>query len=93
MNPVCVAYLLHLFLLYTYKDKLSVKYLNLCKFLDSEEEKETKEESTNVFGDIRPEEIPEVPSQKFLLRGDVQPKERYGTLHLSWNSGKNLIVK
>jgi hypothetical protein len=53
----------------------ALKVVCAYKFLDSEE-KETKEESTTVFGDIRPEEIPEVPSQKFLFRGDVQPKER-----------------
>lgn len=39
----------------------------------SDEEKEPKQEVTTVFGDIRPEEIPEVPSQKFLLRGDPAP--------------------
>ena len=45
----------------------------------STEEGETKDEvATSVFADIRPDEIPDVPSQKFLYRGDIEKeKEAY----------------
>ena len=42
----------------------------------SEEEKPEKKEPATVFGDIRPEEIPEVPANKFLYRGDKLDLDR-----------------
>ena len=42
----------------------------------STEEGETKDEvATSVFADIRPDEIPDVPTQKFLYRGDIEKEK------------------
>ena len=49
-------------------------------FFSSEDEK--KDQVTTVYGDIRPEEIPEVPSNKFLYRGDKQDLDKYVVLYM-----------
>lgn len=58
------------------KKKKKEKKKKRDKSPSSDDGKETKEEVTTVFGEIRPEEIPEVPSSKFLDRGGPQPEQR-----------------
>ena len=51
-----------------------IKYLFLLyKYREDKEKKE--EEVTSVFADIKVNDIPDVPSQKFLMRGDPQQEE------------------
>ncbi|CAG2254567.1 PPIG [Mytilus edulis] len=57
------------------KKKKKEKKKKRDKSPSSEDGKETKEEVTTVFGEIRPEEIPEVPLSKFLDRGGPKPAE------------------
>ena len=49
----------------------------VVNFSSEEEGVKKKEPVTTVYGDIRPEEIPEVPSNKFLYRGDKLDLDRY----------------
>ncbi|KAJ8306826.1 hypothetical protein KUTeg_014910 [Tegillarca granosa] len=48
---------------------------NLASFKIIEEDEEKKDEITTVFADIRADEIPDIPSQKFLYRGSPPNKE------------------